>query len=111
MVITNSKGEPIVLNEREQRVAEQNQRIINALGYEVNVTTLTTIAKKVTEQKFFEIAPADYLPVRVGEGSWSSNLVTYRSYQLSDDFSSGVINTGGNSSRWQLVTLAWIACL
>lgn len=99
MVITNSKGEPIVLNEREQRIAAENQRVINALGYEINVTTLTTIVKKVTEQKFFEIAPADYLPVRVGEGAWSSNLVTYRSFQLSDDFATGVINTGGNSSR------------
>lgn len=97
--ILNSQGKPIVLNEREQRIAEQNQRVVNALGYEIDITTLTTIVKKVTEQKFFEIAPADYLPVRVGEGSWSSNLVTYRSFQLSDDFATGVINTGGNSSR------------
>jgi hypothetical protein len=99
MKILNSYGEPIVLNAREQRVAEQNQRLVNALGYEINITTLTTIVKKVTEQKFFEIAPADYLPVRVGEGAWSSNLVTYRSYQLSDDFATGVINTGGNSAK------------
>ena len=99
MKILNAQGEPIVLNAREQRVVEQNQRLVNALGYEINVTTLTTIVKKVTEQKFFEIAPADYLPVRVGEGAWSTNLVTYRSYQLSDDFATGVINTGGNSSK------------
>lgn len=97
--ILNSKGQPILLNEREKRIAEQNQRVVNALGYEIDITTLTTIVKKVTEQKFFEIAPADYMPVRVGEGAWSSNLVTYRSFQLSDDFATGVINTGGNSSR------------
>lgn len=97
--ILNSKGEPIVLGKKEQMVANELQRQVNALGYEINITSLTTIVKKVTEQKFFEIAPADYLPVRVGEGSWSSNLVTYRSYQLGEDFSSGVINTGGNSSR------------
>ena len=97
--ILNAAGKPITLTEKEQRIANQNQRIVNALGYEVNITTLTTIVKKVTEQKFFEIAPADYMPIRVGEGAWSSNLVTYRSYQLSDDFSTGVINTGGNSAR------------
>ena len=97
--ILNSKGEPILLNKREELVANHLQRQVNALGYEINITTLTTIVKKVTEQKFFEIAPADYLPVRVGEGAWSSNLVTYRSYQLGEDFSTGVINTGGNSSR------------
>lgn len=99
MKILNSRGEPVVLNEREQRVAEVNQRLVNALGYEVNITTLTTIMKKITEQKFFEIAPADYLPVRVGEGAWSSNLVTYRSFQMGDEFETGVINTGANNGR------------
>ena len=97
--ILNSKGEPIVLNAREQRVANECQRQVNALGYEINITTLTTIMKKITEQKFFEVAPADYIPVRVGEGAWSSNLVTYRSFNLSDDFGTGVINTGGNNGR------------
>lgn len=94
----NDKSE-VILNEREKRVAAINQKLANALGFEINITTLTTIMKKITEQKFFEIAPADYLPVRVGEGAWSSNLVTYRSFQTSDDFSTGVINTGGGNAR------------
>lgn len=97
--ILNSKGQEIVLNDRERFLAEHNQKQVNALGFEVDITTLTTIMKKVTEQKFFEIAPADYLPVRVGEGAWSSNLLTYRSFMLADDFGTGVVNTGGNSSR------------
>lgn len=97
--ILNSKGEPLVLNARETRVADINQRLCNALGYEINITSLTTIMKKISEQKFFEIAPADYLPVRVGEGAWSSNLVTYRSFAIGDEFETGVINTGGNNSR------------
>jgi len=97
--ILNSQGEPIVLNEMEQRIANQNQRVVNALGYEIDITSLTTIMKKVTEQKFFEIAPADYIPVRVGEGSWSTNLVTYRSYNIADDFATGLLNSGGGNSR------------
>jgi hypothetical protein len=97
--ILDKHGNKIVLNEQEQRIADLNQRRMNALGYEVNITTLTTIAKKITEQKFFEIAPADYLPVRVGEGAWSTNLVTYRSFSLGDDFMAGVINTGSNNDR------------
>lgn len=88
-----------MLNAHEARVAEFNQRHVNALGYEIDITSLTTIMKKITEQKFFEIAPADYLPVRVGEGAWSSNLVTYRSFQIGDQFETGVINTGGQNSR------------
>jgi hypothetical protein len=97
--ILNAKGEPIVLNTMEQRRVDLNQRVVNALGLEIDITTLTTIMKKVTEQKFFQIAPADYMPVRVGEGAWSTNLVTYRSFQLGDDFATGVINTGGNNGK------------
>lgn len=109
-VIKNSKGQPVTLNPIEQAhadilQADFNRRFRNsktqknALGYEIDITTLTTIMKRVTEQKFFEIAPADYLPVRVGEGAWSSNLVTYRSFQLADDFATGVVNTGADNSR------------
>lgn len=97
--ILNSKGQPIVLNERESRVADINQRFVNALGYEIDITTLTTIMKKITEQKFFEVLPADYLPVRVGEGAWSSNLVTYRSFSTADEFETGILNTGGQNAR------------
>lgn len=97
--ILNSKGEEILLNAREQRVADVNQALCNALGYEIDITTLTTVVKKVTDQKFFEIAPADYLPVRVGEGAWSTQLTTYLSFALGGDFEEGLINTGGNSSR------------
>lgn len=103
-VITNSKGEPIVLTREERHLAEYLQRQINekfqnSLGYEVSITTLTTIMKKVSEQKFFEIAPADILPVRVGEGTWSTQLTTYRSFDLADEFETGIVNTGGQNSR------------
>ena len=97
--ILNSKGEPIVLNARETKTADIITRQVNALGYDINITTLTTIMKKVTEQKFFEIAPADYIPVRVGEGAWSQQLTTYRSFQLGDDFSTGIVNTSSNGGR------------
>lgn len=102
--ICNSKGEPILLNAREKHAAQWiqrqiNDRFSNDLGYEVNITTLTTIMKKISQQKFFEIAPADYLPVRVGEGAWSSNLVTYRSFGMSADFEEGIVDTGAGNSR------------
>lgn len=103
-VILNSKGAPIKLTVQEAHLANYLQREINAkfansLGYEVSVTTLTTIMKKITEQKFFEVAPADYLPVKVGEGTWSSQLTTYRSFDLAEEFETGIMNTGGNNAR------------
>lgn len=103
-VIRYQNGEPVTLSRQEQYLADLmqndvNRKFKNSLGYEVQITTLTTIMKKITEQKFFEIPPADYLPVRVGEGTWSSNLVTYRSFDIADDFSTGIINTGGQNAR------------
>lgn len=112
LVILNSKGEPIKLTAvekynvtwmsnqlRAQYGEHPNTPMLNSLGYEVAITTLTTITKKITEQKFFQIAPADFLPVRVGEGTWSTNLTTYRSFDAADAFETGIINTGGQNSR------------
>jgi Uncharacterized protein conserved in bacteria (DUF2184) len=101
--IVNSKGVEVLLNSRERAIAEnlqmQAKPYFNALGYEISITTLTTIIKEVSEQKFFQIPFEQYVPVKVGNGAWSSNLVTYRSFVLGDDFETGIINTGANNSR------------
>lgn len=102
--ILNSAGKPIVLSRQEQHLAmymqkQVNEKFSNSLGYEISITTLTTIMKKITEQKFFEVAPANYLPIVVGEGMWSTQLTTYRSFDLADTFETGIVNTGGQNSR------------
>lgn len=97
--ILNSKGQPIVLNAHEQLVASRNEKIANSLGFQIPTTTLTQILKRVSEQKLFQVAPADYLPVVVGEGAWSDVIMKYRSFNLGDDFATGVINMGGDNSR------------
>lgn len=102
--VRNSKGEAILLNEREyalsQTLQEQYDRQFkNSLGFELPITTLTAISKRVVEQKFFQLMPADYMPVRVGENAWSSNIVTYRDYSVSDNFEKGIINLGQDQGR------------
>lgn len=102
--ILNSKGEPVKLNAREAGLATALQRkfdgeLRNALGFEIDITTLTSISKRVVEQKFFEFSITDYLPIRVGEGAWSSEILTYRSFAIGGNFSEGIINTGANDSR------------
>ncbi len=102
--ILNSKGQEIRLTREEQYLAdlmqvEMNTKFKNSLGYEINITTLTTIMKEIAEQKFFEVAPADFFPVRVGTAPWSTQLTTYRSFNLADEFETGIINTGGQNSR------------
>lgn len=112
-VILNSQGKPVLLNAIQKHNASwmaaslrsqygnhpQLPTLSNSLGYEVAITTLTTIATKISEQKFFEVAPADFGPIRVGQGTWSSNITTYRSFDVADEFETGIINTGGQNSR------------
>jgi hypothetical protein len=97
--ILNSEGKPIVLTEQEQRQADHNQQICNSLGFEIDITTLTTISKSIVEQKFYEVPFADYVPVRVGEGAFSSNLLTYKSFVTGGDFETGIINTGADNAK------------
>lgn len=97
--ILNSKNEEVLLNSKEKKLASVHQRYVNDLGYEVDITTLTTILKSITEQKFFEIAPANYIPVVVGEGAWSAEITKYRSFQTGDSFEKGIVNTGSNNTR------------
>ena len=97
--ILNSKGEPIVLSDQQVRIAKVNQRLVNALGYQIDITTLTAIISKITEQKFFKIPFADYMPVKVGEGSWSAALTTFRTFLTGGQFEEGIINSGSNNGR------------
>lgn len=103
-VICNDAGEPIVLTKEEKHFVNLLQRQIderwcNSLGYAIPIDTLTTILKKVSEQRFFDIAFADYVPVKVGEGAWSRQLTTYQAFILGDDFATGILDTGADSTR------------
>ena len=102
--ILNDDGSPILLTRQEQHLAsllqrQCNEKFQNTLGYEIPITTLTTVLKKVSQQKFFEIPPAEYVPVRVGEGAWSTSITSYRAFDAVDDFSTGIINMGGQNGR------------
>lgn len=100
--ILDASGQPIVLNQLEKAQSEELGRKCNALGFEINITTLTTVMKKITSQKYYEIAFADFLPVRVGEGAWSTNLVTYRDYSIGNpasNFLQSALNQGVDNVR------------
>lgn len=107
--VQNSKGENIILTPQEYahamlmqsnpQLVQFNKEMRNNLGYEISITTLYAISKSIIEQKFFEIAPGDYMPVRVGNGAWSDNILTYRNFSLGGDFEAGNLNTGASNSR------------
>lgn len=102
MKIYNHRNEEVILNAQEKHVAEYWSRAIKnslGLGYNIDITALTTIMKSITDQTFYEIPPADYLPLRVGEGAWADFLTTYRSFNMSGDFEEGVVNLAGDNTR------------
>lgn len=99
-IVLNSKGEQVKLNAQERLSANfWRMQIKNSLGYDIPITSLTTIVKKISEQKFYQIFPADYFPVVAGEGAWSDFLTTYRSFQSGGTFEAGILNLGGQNSR------------
>ena len=88
-----------VTNELEKKKLAFHQRMTNALGFDIDLTRLTEVVKRVTTQKFFEIAPADFIPIRVGQGSWNEQLITYRTFDIADDFEKGMVDVGLNNAR------------
>ena len=99
----NAKGEEVQLNSKEMAVAKaleyQNAELLNAMGIDIPITTLTTAIKSVAEQKFYKIAPADYMPVVVGEGAFSTNLLKYTSFNMGGDFEEGLIKTSTHNAQ------------
>jgi hypothetical protein len=98
-IVKDLNGKEIVLNDFEKDRANKLTEMCNELGFEVDTTSLTSISKLVSEQKFYEIKVSDYMPVLVGNGAWGSSLLTYRSFQIADSFETGLINTGASNSR------------
>ena len=118
--IRNDDGKIVKLTPQEKFIASQLQTEYNnsiaprlpgfqkwnALAYEVDMTSLTQILKSVTEQKFYDIDVASYIPVVVGEGAWSSQLLKYRSFDAAEDFETGDINQGSGNARLASVSTA-----
>ncbi len=75
------------------------QKFLNSEGYQQVITTLTQVSSRVSEQKFFEIAPADYIPVIQGEGAFSDQIQNWLTASTADDFVSGVMQNGANDQK------------
>lgn len=76
------------------------------LGYQIAIDTLTFIKKQITEQKFYEIAPADYVPIAVGDGAFSQNILTNLTVSTARDFESGIIQSGNGNDRLDIADSA-----
>jgi hypothetical protein len=84
-----------------------NKLMENSLGYEQLVTTLTAVSGKVSTQKFYEILPADYMPVVEGVGSYMRHIINWRTYSKSDGFEAAIMNNASNKARIPVVDAAF----
>lgn len=69
------------------------------MGFQIAIDTLTYIKKQVTTQKFYQVAPADFVPLAVGDGAFAATILTNLEFSNADDFETGNIRTGESNAR------------
>lgn len=79
----------------------------NSLGYSQLITTLTAVGQKVSAQKFYEIPPADFMPVVVGNGAYQRQILNWRTYVKGEGFETGVISNASNQAQIPQVDAAF----
>lgn len=87
----------------EARVAHLHNEVKNALGFEIDIDTLTGIKSRVTEQKFYTVRPSEFMPVEVGENPWYTEQLTWKSFDVADSFEKGIIDESSNDGRLERV--------
>jgi hypothetical protein len=71
----------------------------SSLGYKYITDTLTYIRDRVIEQKFFKVAIGDYIPLEVGEASWSEQIIQNLAIMTGGEFYEGdVRQSSGNGN-------------
>lgn len=109
-LFVNSVSADMESNEELTLVNSKSEALYNSqpadFGYEVDITTLTYIRTQVVEQKFYEVAPAEYIGVEVGNGAFSDQILTWKSYLVGGDFFKGMIKSGGTNSRLERTDVA-----
>jgi hypothetical protein len=73
------------------------------IGYDYAIRTTTFIRSKVIQQKFYKIAPADFMTVEVGNGAWMEKITQPLQYDNAAGFETGIINTGKGEASLDIV--------
>jgi hypothetical protein len=91
----------------DQRLMQElkNSSFYKQNGVNIDITTLTGIKTKVTEQKFYTLGegltPSSFVPVAVGENAWSDEILTYRQFDVGTDFETGLIDSGSGTGKME----------
>ena len=77
-----------------------------SFGYDYAIRTTSFLRTKSIAQKFYEVPPADFMTMEVGEGAWLENIVQNMEFSSAGDFESGVMNIGAGSADMAEVDVA-----
>jgi hypothetical protein len=102
LILNSAYGDVVLDNELAIRNHRNTERMIKNAGYQVDINTLTAISQEVVQQTFYEIPIADYVPVIVGQNSFSTDILTYKVGNASGDFEAKTFETGSGSARQTL---------
>lgn len=82
-----------------ENAANRMQKALENAGYDIDITTLTSIRTRISEQKFYNVRVSDYMPVVLGEGVLADEQKVYLEDLLGDEFESGVMGVNGNAPK------------
>jgi hypothetical protein len=72
---------------------------VGSTGFKYAIDTLTAHKDRIIQQKFYEVAPADFMPVDVGTNAFSDEIVQNLSFSTGGDFFEGDADTAeGNGN-------------
>jgi hypothetical protein len=66
-------------------------------GFKYAIDTMSFIKAQVSEQKFYEVPFAEFMPVKVGQGNWAENIYTNLTFSNGGTFASSIAQGGNNT--------------
>ena len=80
-----------LFNEADCAILEKNQQLLNDVGFgDIDITLLTVIEREVSQQKFYQVNPEDFVPFDRTQGGWADYITVLRNY----------VNAEGNIDAW-----------
>jgi len=75
------------------------QILNNTQGVKQIITTITGISKRISEQKFYTVPFAEFVPVIPGDNAFDINILNWRSFSKDDGFKTGLIGNQSNKAQ------------
>jgi hypothetical protein len=69
----------------------------STLGYQYAIQTTSFVRPQIIQQKYYEIPPAEFVPIVIGTGAWMEAIQTNIVMDVAGDFESGVISVADPS--------------